>query len=187
MVDSINIEAWIDVEGFREDQVEDVTAFRGLVGWDDGLVARRGKLQVSFGKVGIAATLVERFQLGHESIVEIEKVGILLDERHSRHFLLNIIELANARVVDEGTREIIVRSVVLIKHRRRDVGDISSCIRLPTDINFVVLDTEQNLEVFEEFNKVLSSLDLTGRCRLSGRKPRTNGLVDPKKRKPCEL
>lgn len=41
-------------------------------------------------------------QFLHKGLVEIEEVSVLVDERHGRHFLLYVVELPDAWIVDKS-------------------------------------------------------------------------------------
>lgn len=46
---------------------------------------------------------MEFLQFRHEAGVEVEEVGILLDEGHGGHFFLDVVVLADTGVVYKGT------------------------------------------------------------------------------------
>lgn len=104
LIDLVEVEAWVDVEDFIIHHVEQVAI--GLGGGVEELGRlhmRRWERQILLDEVGISAGLVLLLELGHEGLVEVEQIRILLHKGYDRDLLLDIIELANAWVVCQCT------------------------------------------------------------------------------------
>lgn len=111
-VDLVEVEARVDVEDLVVDQVEHIAlSLSGVVEELGRLVFfwREGK--VLFNVLLVATSFVKILELCHERLIEVEQVRVLLDKRHYRYFLLDVIELANAWVVSQGTCS---KSVLLV-------------------------------------------------------------------------
>ena len=202
LVDFVNVEARVVGQGGVVDHVEDVAGgLAGVVEVDGGLVAGGGEGEVFFAVVGVAAGFVERFELGEEGVVELEHGLVFQHVGYGGGFFRRVVELADARVIDESswtwgvrcrehvngrawglTGKVIVLLVLFIQHCRRNVWNVSTRITFAGHVNFVILDSKGLFKILEEFDKVLGSLLLGLGRDFANREARTDGLLHPRSR-----
>jgi len=177
-VDLVNVEARVDVKCSSVDHVKDIAgrASRAIL-WC--LNAWRRELEISIDIVGVTTALVKTLELGEEGAIEVEHVVVRHRIWYSNGCLLGVGKVTNARVIRERSAEVEILGVILIQHGGRDVRDVSTCVRLASDVDLVVLDAEQLLKVFEEFDKVLGSLLLGGGSWGTDGEAGADGLLDP--------
>jgi len=157
LVDLVDVEARVIFKGLAVDQIEDVAGLVGGAGVIEvvrRLDARGWKSHVFGAVVCVAAGLVETFELGEEGAVEAEHVVCSLDEGDGDDFFLDVVEVADAGVVNEGAAEVEVCFVFLVQHCGGDVGDVAARVAFAGDVDFEVLDAEEQFEIFEEVDKV---------------------------------
>ena len=82
-------------------------------------------------------------------------------------------------VVDEGAGEVVVGGVVLVKHGGGDVGDVAAGVGLAGDVDFKILDAEDILPVFEEFDEVLGDFFFRGGGYFADGVAGADRLLDP--------
>ena len=116
LVDLVDVEAGIRLQGDVVDCVEDVAVADGaVVDVLHRLHARCGEGEVFLTVCGVAAGFVEGFELCHEAAVEGEEVVIGLHEGDCCGDFLRIVG-PDAGVVDQGAGKVVVGSVVGVEH-----------------------------------------------------------------------
>lgn len=78
----------------------------------------------------------------------------MLDEGDGDHFFLDVVEVADAGVVDEGAFEVEVLFVFLVEHGGGDIGHVSTGVALASDVDTEVFDAKKHLEIFEEVDEI---------------------------------
>ena len=117
--DFVDVETWIRIKRGEVDQIEYITVLVsgvGVVEENRRLHPGRWESEIFFDVVRVAAGLVQDFQPCDEGFVKVEKVVVRDHEWHCWNFFLNVVELADARVIYERTREVEVFFVVFVKH-----------------------------------------------------------------------
>lgn len=175
-------EANVDLKSSVINQVEDITCniarirvieeFRWLLPW-------RWECQVSFDIFLVATAFMKTLKLLDERLVKIEHVVVLEHVGNRYCLFLGIQERANARVVDQGTREVVIGRVILIQHCCRNVRYISSGVRFPSDVDLVILDAKYALPIFEPRDKVCSNILFARSIGCAGGKACSDRLLYP--------
>ena len=104
LIDFVDVEAGIVCQGGIVNHVEDIAVgFAGVVEKHCWLVSRRWEGEVFLSYVGVSARFIETFELSKERGIELEEGLVLDDEGYGCDLLLCVVELADARVVDESS------------------------------------------------------------------------------------
>jgi hypothetical protein len=168
----VNVEATVRGLDCALGRIEDVAV---VVCARRGLDTARGEDEVLVDELLIPTSFMRVLKAGQGAFAEMEELRIpLFDKWIGNDLFLNPVELSNARIIDESTwtlldllpadskrdltGQIKVRLVILVQHRSRDVGNVSSGIALPCNVDLEVADPKGRLEVLEKSNKILRNL-----------------------------
>ena len=77
------------------------------------------------------------------------------------------------------TRDVEMRGVILVHHRSRDVGHVSSCVAFTGNVYFEVGDAEELLPIGEEVYEILCCFFLSSCRDLANGVASANRLIDP--------
>lgn len=102
LIDFVDVETGVDCQSRVVDHVEDVAiSLTGKIEEHCWLISGRGEGQVFFSEVGVAAGLVETFDLSEERFIELEKGLVLQNKGYGCDLFLGVVELADDGVVDQ--------------------------------------------------------------------------------------
>ncbi len=176
--DIINVEAWVGEESGIVDVVPDC-AFGcvGVVGWSRELSGRR-ESEVLLHIVVVATRLGTLVDVIGESLVENEETIPLVHELGSRNFIGDNI-VVDTGIVDHYALCVEVGGVILVQHGIGNVRHVATGIRLASNVNLAVLQTEGVDKVLEETKELLGNLVFVGGSRCTLRKASANRLLNP--------
>ena len=104
LIDFVDVEARIVCQGGIVNHIEDIAVgFTGVVEKYCWLVSGRWEGEIFLSHFGVSAGFVETFELGKERGVELEEGLVLDNEGYGCDLLLCVVELADARIVDESS------------------------------------------------------------------------------------